>query len=159
MLLILPFSCEQKPPEPPDPTELYNKYRKSVVLIQSTYYFKTTLYKGFEFFYTFENEEPVIYENENEAIEKAVITSGTGFFISNQGEIATNRHVVFPTVNEERLSYKINAMIDDVRNKLNELIHDTEYEQIKLADYLDEYFNYLDGTKKTELIDEYNKKT
>ncbi len=38
--LITALGCQKNPPEP---TELYNKYRNSVALIQNSYYFKTSL--------------------------------------------------------------------------------------------------------------------
>jgi len=55
------FGCVEKPPEP---TELYNDYRKSVVLIKNSYYFQTTLDNGFEFYYTIENNKPIFYDKE-----------------------------------------------------------------------------------------------
>jgi hypothetical protein len=81
-LTLFVFNCKNKPPEP---TELYNKYRNSVVLIQNSYYFKTSLDNGFEFFYTIENNKPIFFDEEQEAIENAGISYGTGFFISEKG--------------------------------------------------------------------------
>jgi hypothetical protein len=58
LLIVFGYSCNQ----PPEPTELYNKYRNSVVLIKNSYYFKTTLDNGFEFFYTMDSDRAYILQ-------------------------------------------------------------------------------------------------
>ena len=101
-LLFICIACKKNPPEP---AELYQTYRSSVALIQNSYYFKTTLDNGFEFYYTYSNNKPVFYDTEEEAIANAGVVFGTGFFISPEGELVTNRHVVYPSI-ETRLIEK-----------------------------------------------------
>lgn len=151
VLIAFGYSCNQ----PPKPTELYNKYRNSVVLIQNSYYFKTTLDNGFEFFYTIDGDDPVFYKNEQEAIENAGISYGTGFFISNKGEIATNRHVVYPNKSTTRIADEINNYLNELRQEIKKLINDEERESGKLADYYNQYYDYLDFDKKSQIRDSY----
>ncbi len=154
-ITLLVFGCKQKPPEP---TELYSKYRNSVALIQNSYYFKTSLDNGFEFFYTIENNKPVFFDEEQEAIENAGISYGTGFFISDKGELATNRHVVYPNKENELVGEEINEYLNDLRYKIKKAINEKQTEQSKLVDVWNEYYDYLDYDRKTKIKDEYSTK-
>ena len=122
LLLLLPFAgCKQ---EPPNPTELYAMYRSSVVLIRSAYYFKVTLPSGSELFCTYNEDYPNFYDTEEDAREGTETAFGTGFFISKTGEIATNRHVVFPEDNatmQSNMASAISEMEESVRSEINEL--------------------------------------
>lgn len=153
--LITAFGCQKNPPEP---TELYNKYRNSVALIQNSYYFKTSLDNGFEFFYTIENDKPVFFEDEQEARKNAGISYGTGFFISKNGELATNRHVVYPSKDNELVGEKINDYLENLRYKIKKAINEKQTEQSKLVDLWNEYYDYLDYDKKVKIKDEYSTK-
>ena len=151
--MVFILGCEKKPPEP---TELYNMYRNSVVLIQNSYYFKTSLDNGFEFFYTIENNKPVFFDEEEQAIENAGISYGTGFFISDRGELATNRHVVYPNKEDELVGEEINDYLNDLRYKIKKAINEKETQQSKLVDVWNEYYDYLDYDKKIKIKDEYS---
>lgn len=146
------FGCAEKPPKP---TELYKDYRKSVALIKNSYYFQTTLDNGFEFYYTLENDEPIFFDEEEDAIANAGVSYGTGFFISTTGELATNRHVVYPNQETTSISEGINDYLNDIKYKLKKLINESQNENSKLADTYNEYYEYLDYDKKTKLKDEY----
>jgi S1-C subfamily serine protease len=152
LTLMIVFGCAEKPPEP---TELYNDYRKSVALIKNSYYFQTTLDNGFEFFYTIENGEPIFFDEEDEAISNAGVSYGTGFFISSTGELATNRHVVYPNQETTAISEGINDYLNNIKYKLKKLINENQNENSKLADSYNEYYEYLDYDEKTKVKDEY----
>lgn len=154
-VILLSCSCKQNPPKP---TELYSKYRNSVALIANSYYFKTSLDNGLEFFYTIENDKPVFFDDEIEATENASLIFGTGFFISDKGELATNRHVVYPNKKDELVGEGINEYLDDLRYKIMKAINDEQTEQSKLADLWHEYYDYLDYEQKSQLRDEYSNK-
>lgn len=153
LTIAVVFGCAEKPPEP---TELYNEYRKSVALIKNSYYFQTTLDNGFEFYYTIENNEPVFFDEEQDAIANAGVSYGSGFFISSTGELATNRHVVYPSQETTSISEGINDYLNDIKYKLKKLINENQNENSKLADSYNEYYEYLDYDKKTKLKDEYS---
>lgn len=155
IFVLTTFSCQKNPPEP---TELYNKYRNSVALIQNSYYFKTSLDNGFEFFYTIENDKPVFFEDEQEARQNAGISYGTGFFISKNGELATNRHVVYPSRENELVGEEINDYLENLRYKIKKAINEKQTEKSKLVDLWNEYYDYLDYDRKVKIKDEYSSK-
>jgi len=152
-LTLFILGCKKKPPEP---TELYSKYRNSVALIQNSYYFKTSLDNGFEFFYTIENNKPIFFDEEQEAIENAGISYGTGFFISKKGELATNRHVVYPNKENELVGEEINDYLNDLQYKIKKAINEKQTEKSKLVDLWNEYYDYLEYDEKTEIKDNYS---
>lgn len=77
------------------PEKMFEKYRKSVVLIRHEYYYKLTVGDKIFGYFTNHNEgEPQeIYHSKEDAIQNRVKSSGTGFFIHKEGLILTNRHV------------------------------------------------------------------
>lgn len=79
-----------------------NKYRSGVVLILNQYYYTLTL-AGLDFYFAGDSNGNIIeFGTGPEYFEKCLITTtGTGFFISNDGKIATNRHVASRTVTDK----------------------------------------------------------
>ncbi len=146
--LLLILSCDQKPP---DPIELYNAYRNSVVLIQNSYYYESTTNNGLNFYFTVEDGELVLHDEKEEAIENAGISYGSGFFISDKGEIATNRHVIYPLIDEDEVSEFINEKFRAFRFRLQKDINDALNEQSTIASIYNEYQKYLDHEEKEEL--------
>lgn len=155
VLLVLVISCQKKAPEP---TELYNTYRKSIALIQSTYYFQSTLDNGLTLYYTLDGNDPIIYDDEQEAIENASTSFGTGFFISQQGELATNRHVIYPVIDEININSKLENYISDIKYRIGESIIEIKEEKSKIVDYHNEYYDYLDYDERNRLKDEHDAK-
>jgi hypothetical protein len=102
--------------------------------------------------------EPIFYKNEQEAIENAGISYGTGFFISNKGEIATNRHVVYPNKSTTYIADEINDYLNELRREIKKLINDEQRESGKLADYYNEYYDYLDFDRKSQIRESYASK-
>ena len=151
-LLFICIACKKNPPEP---AELYQTYRSSVALIQNSYYFKTTLDNGFEFYYTYSNNKPVFYDTEEEAIADAGVVFGTGFFISPEGELVTNRHVVYPSIETRLIEKDINEYLGLIKGRIRSKIIETENEKAKLADYYNSYYEWLDYDKKAEIQDNY----
>ena len=99
--LLMITSCGSKeeipPPEPLTADSIFNKYSKSVVRIKHSFVYKMDLGAdiGTQYFTEFSEEEGIgaMYEK-IEDIENPITVYGTGFFVSQNGKIATNRHVI-----------------------------------------------------------------
>jgi pSer/pThr/pTyr-binding forkhead associated (FHA) protein/S1-C subfamily serine protease len=72
---------------PLSPEQIYARYKKSVVLIFGAYYYETP--RGY---YSVDNGKIVRIYSEDDAM----FYTGTGFIVSNDGKIVTNKHVAAP---------------------------------------------------------------
>src|SRR5690606_27866376 len=100
----------------------------------------------------------VFFNNEQEAIENASVNYGTGFFISSKGEIATNRHVIFPNKNTTYISNSINDYLNKLKREINILINEEEKDKDILIDYYNENYTYLDFKTRAEIIEKVSNK-
>lgn len=81
--------------------EIYEKCSSGVVFIINYFYYSVTLPNGAEMYFTgiSDNGELEGFTfDEDKAIKNSSGASGTGFFISNDGLLLTNRHVAAPEV-------------------------------------------------------------
>ncbi|WP_241143742.1 S1 family peptidase [Cognataquiflexum rubidum] len=152
LFLFCAFSCI---PKTLDPKEIYDLYRRSVVLIKNEYFFKLTFKNGIELFFIIENNEPIIMADKEEAIQKSMVSFGTGFFIDGNGKIATNSHVVFPTANQIDIGQNISTHFAEARNKIRGEIIEAKSLLTKIAEYYQEYQNVLGYEEKEELIEKH----
>ena len=84
--------------------EIYDKTASGVVLILNYFYYSVTLPDDTKIFFTGVDEdgelEGLTYD-EDEARKHCSGCTGTGFFISDDGTIMTNRHVAQPEIREQ----------------------------------------------------------
>lgn len=127
--------------------ELFDTCASGVVLILNQYYYETTLPEGEKVYFSeFDGENLLNMTFEEEEIMKnRTISFGTGFFISQTGEILTNRHVASPSINQTEVKGKIK----DFYSAFTDLI---EYLQQELSNEFDKleaqksdcyYFDYF----------------
>lgn len=150
--LILLFGCEKKPPKP---NELYSTYRNSVVLIINSYYTEVELDNGIVIYFTFSGNDLNIHLDEDEAVKNTSYSYGTGFFISDKGEIATNRHVIYPSLTEEQ---DINAFVNELsltREKYLTEFKKANDKQGEILEYIRVYKNYIDYSEILKLEREF----
>ncbi|MBS1589019.1 MAG: trypsin-like peptidase domain-containing protein [Bacteroidetes bacterium] len=149
--LLLFSSCKQRL-SPPAPEKLYEDYRKSVVLVKVEYYYQINFSNGITAFFTQVDNDLVPDLSFDEAKVKAnpARSFGTGFFISNDGKIATNRHVSSPSINGTTLlqilkqKYDINK--EDVLARKSVVAEKID----KVKDYI---VNNASSLSYTDLID------
>lgn len=143
LLIIISFyfliNCDKKY----DADEIYNKFSPSVVLILHKFYYEVSLDNHVIYFITENGTENVKFaKNEEQAIENALITTGTGFFIDDKGKIATNKHVAFPLPsqsNQEKVINFFNNLKLEIVNQKNEY----ENELNELEDIYYRKYDYL----------------
>jgi len=155
ILLFLSSGCKT---DPPTPSELYSKYESSVVLIRNSYYIKASVNNGLEYYFTIGNNgSPILQETERDAIENAGVSHGTGFFISGEGEIATNRHVIHPSVDLEFLNNEINNNVKEMIVFLKESKNKKSKDFHSLMELYEEYKPYLTIDKRLEVFTDLNR--
>lgn len=113
--------------------EINEKARSGVVLIMNYYYYSVTLPSGEELFFSDINDGELVglTDDENEAAANCNGCTGTGFFISDDGVIMTNRHVARPEISEAQVKTFLKGLkkvmkqhygkaMDEVRQKYYE---------------------------------------
>lgn len=141
LLIAILSSCKEKI-LPPKPEELYQKYEKSVVLIRNEFYYKIELTPGSTAFFTGIDGDKIenLTFDEREIVTKANVVYGTGFFISNLGEVVTNRHVSSPEIDDEKAIKLFKYQFENSRQKIKNRIQKLQKESSEISNIL--FYNY-----------------
>lgn len=111
-------------------SELDNAYGSGVVLIMNSGYYEVVLSNGESVYFTSYDEESGL---QNFTFDKdSVVTAysfGTGFFVSDDGKIATNNHVVASDVTEKQIKKQMNSLFSKIKEALSE-----KYDEYKELD-------------------------
>lgn len=98
------------PWKPWDSSKIYSTYRKSVVLILNEFTYKVT-FDGLPFsYYSGNTAIDNVYLNEGKLCSGFAASTGSGSFISDDGKILTNRHVVSLMPEEENTAELIKEL-------------------------------------------------
>lgn len=131
--------------------EIYDKTASGVVLIMNYFYYSLTMPDGTEIYFTgVDNNGQLegLTFDKDEAWENCSGCTGTGFFISNDGLIMTNRHVATPEIDER----SIKAFLKGYKKMLKNIYQEKKN---KLATM---YYSYEgDAAAQNELARQYQK--
>jgi S1-C subfamily serine protease len=97
-VIIYAWSNSTTPPPTiaaPLPSTLYDKYKNSVVMVLNEYYYTIQTDNGMTYYYS-PDSGLLFYVTFDEVEDNISGGTGTGFYISNNGNLITNRHVVMP---------------------------------------------------------------
>lgn len=139
ILLISLTSCGNKTAE-----DIENELSSGVVLIQNKSYYEAKLSNGESLYFTeFDKDDGIIgLTADVDSVDKAV-SYGTGFFISSDGKIATNHHVVADKVENQEITKSISNLIDALKSALSDE-YDEVYKKYEVANNLTEMALYDD---------------
>lgn len=120
------------------PDEIYEKYRKSVVLIKSNYYFEIEFSGGTKLYFTELANGEIIGAtfSEDEILENQNTSTGSGFFISSDGRIATNDHLINPQISYED-DYDLNEALKSFFTDNYDLYVEIVNSHVEQIDFLD----------------------
>ena len=108
MICLITTSCGNKSEQ-----DIEKDVSSGVVLVQNQSYYEVDLSNGEKFYFSNYDEQDGIkgFATEEDSVE--VVTSfGTGFFVSEDGQIVTNSHVVSNTVAEKDVNKPVSKIVE-----------------------------------------------
>lgn len=144
---IIICSCQKKM----NSEEIYNLTSSGVVLIVNEYYYSAKI-NNLEVYFTGVDEDgdPTdLTTDEEEVRENCYECTGTGFFISSDGQIMTNRHVASPEIEKSEVSKNIRKAFKEVfkdeKEKMAEIWSQYEGNPYKQEEIYKEWKLYSDA--------------
>lgn len=148
--------------------ELEEEVASGVVLIQNKSYYEVELSNGSRLYFSNYDEDDGIQglTFDLDSVQPS-ISFGTGFFISQDGKIATNSHVVSNTTTEKDIRNSVGNLIDALKDVVVYMYNDTEekyetaYQYYRYAAYSDavsysDYYAIKDVVSElSEELDQY----
>jgi len=140
-------SCGNKSDE-----QLEQEVSSGVVLVQNQSYYEVVLSNGESiYFSSFDDEDGVKgIATEEDSVE--VVTSyGTGFFVSDDGKIATNAHVVSNMVSDKDVNKSVSSLIANLKKLFYALYSESNEKYEKAV----AYYNYANTSDDVSYEDFY----
>lgn len=146
-ICVLLLSCGTKTDK-----EIEEDIASGVVLVQNKSFYEVVLSNGESIYFTGFEENGDISGLTFDVDSVEVQTSyGTGFFVSDEGQIATNAHVVSNMVADKQVNKSV-ADVMEALKKIAALSFREVKEQLDRAEYACEYAKYSDEVSYDEYL-------
>jgi len=131
--------------------EIYDETASGVVLILNYFYYSVTLPDDTEIYFTgvdSDGQLSGLTYDEQEAWNQCSACTGTGFFISDDGSIMTNRHVAQPEISEQ----VVKAFLKNYKRSLKDIY------QKKKTELAQMFYSYEgDANAQTQIVQQFKK--
>lgn len=139
MICMITTSCGNKSEQ-----DIEKEISSGVVLVQNQSYYEVDLSNGEKIFFSNYDEQDGIKGIATEEDSVEVVTSfGTGFFISKDGQIVTNAHVVSNTIADKDVTKSVSKIVDALK-KITLAMYNEYTEKYEAAVQAYNYANYSD---------------
>lgn len=111
------------------PTKVFETYKNSVVLVyeQATYEIKIKGHRPSEYDSDLSQLDNCYINSEGKLEPGFFAATGTGFFISKEGHVMTNKHVVFPVGDSAKDADRVKENVESVLKQIAILTKDNKY--------------------------------
>ncbi len=142
-------SCKEKPM---GVDEIYRNDASGVVLIMNRYYYAMNVAGTVAYFTGIDEDGNLVNLTDDiaEITRNSAVAFGTGFFISRDGNILTNRHVVRPEIDKAVVRTVLAKQLDRVKS-LFAALRDAAEEQYNQTYYQGISSGFIDDDKLSEL--------
>ena len=121
LCLIMLSSCNEIR-EPISPEDVNNTYSSGVVLIGVKYCHVMEMENGVKFYFTDFDKDGDLNFTTNQEEAPVAFHSGSGFFISSDGQIATNSHVAYPEIDEKKALAYFHTQSERIKSQVRKEI-------------------------------------
>lgn len=105
------------------PDELLSESGSGVVMVVNQFYYKLTLPTGKEWYFTGFDKDGEMENftfDQQEIIKNRTTLTGTGFFVSGDGKILTNRHVATPSIDFTDAKHSVRNVLTSFKQMIRE---------------------------------------
>lgn len=140
-------SCSHK-----DEKEIESEQSSGVVLIQNCSYYEVKMPNDESLYFTSYDPENGIQGlvTERDSVEVAV-SYGTGFFVGDDGKIATNAHVISNPIDDKDIKKSMGVLIESLKQLLSDE-YDRKGEMLQQLNYAYDVANYSPEVSYTDFF-------